>query len=86
MKTLESFFKEVEQWFADGGVGNLVVFRSPRSQFVDCIYEETIKLFELDRDARALVEAVFEFFDAEKMEFYRNSDGDPDRVKVTRRG
>jgi hypothetical protein len=86
MKDLERMFADIKEWFNEGGVGNIVIFRSPRASQVDCIYEETIKLFELDRDARGLVEAVFELFDAEKMEFYRSPHGDPDRIKVTRRG
>jgi len=85
MKTLEAAIKDIEEWFVDG-VGNITIFKAPRAQHVDCVYEETIKLFELDRDARSLVEAVFEFFDAERMEFYRNGSGDPDRLKIVRRG
>ena len=85
MKSFEEMVKELNEWFEDG-VGNVTIFRAPRAQNVDCVYEETIKLFELDREIRGLVEAVFEVFDADKMEFFRNGEGDPDRVRITRRG
>jgi hypothetical protein len=86
MKDLEVMIDEIRDWYNNGGVGNVLMFRSPRASQVDCIYEETIKLFELDRESRGLVDAVFEVFDAEKMEFYRSPNGQPDRVKITRRG
>lgn len=86
MKTLEEQIEDLREWFEDGCVGNVIVFRSPRASLVDSIVEETIKLNELDRDARALVEQVFALFDCERMEFFRNGKGDPDRVKVVRRG
>lgn len=86
MKTLVEMIKDIEEWFELGGVGNIVIFRSPRANYVDSIYEETIKLFEMDHEAQELVRRVFDLFGAEKMEFFRNSDGDPDRVKVIRRG
>lgn len=86
MKNLESMIKDIEEWYEDGCVGNVTVFRSPKAKYVDAIYEETIKLFELDRESRDLVEKVFDIFGAERMEFYRNSDGEPDRVKIVRRG
>ncbi|MBU1778019.1 MAG: hypothetical protein KJ899_15445 [Gammaproteobacteria bacterium] len=85
MKSCDEMVKELIEWFEDG-VGNVTIFRAPRAQHVDCVYEETIKLFELDREIRGLVEAVFEVFDADKMEFFRNGNGDPDRVRITRRG
>ncbi len=85
MKSFEAMIKELSEWFEDG-VGNVTVFRAPRSQYVDCVYEETIKLFELDRETRGLVEAIFEVFGADKMEFFRDGEGNPDRVRITRRG
>ena len=85
-KTIEEQMAEVREWFDDGCVGNLLIFRSPHANHVDSIIEETIKLHELDTPTRALVEQVFELFDSERMEFYRDKDGYPDRVKVVRRG
>ena len=85
MKTLDEMIREIEDWFDDGGVGNILIFRSPHANHVDRVYEETIKLHEMDTPTRALVEQVFELFDSERMEFFRDKQGYPDRVKITRR-
>lgn len=74
------------QWFDDGCVGNLVMFRSPRSSHVDCVIEETIKLREFAKEDQKLVLSVFDILDSEKVEMFRDKFGNPDRVKVIRRG
>lgn len=85
-KTIDQQIKELQEWYDEGSVGSIVIFRSPRANYVDSIVEETIKLHELDSSARALIESVFELFDTERMEFFRDKDGYPDRVKIVRRG
>lgn len=85
-KTIDEQIEDLRDWFDDGCVGNMTIFRSPRAKHVDSIIEETIKLGEMDTPTRALVEQVFELFDTERMEFFRDKDGYPDRVKIVRRG
>jgi hypothetical protein len=73
-------------WFDDGCVGNIMFYRSPRANNVDCVVEETIKLREFEAAERGDVERVFNVLQAERIELYRNGTGEPDRVKVIRRG
>lgn len=85
MKTLEQGLESIRNWYRDECVGNLVIFRAPRSQNVDIVGEQTIKLRELDKETQDAVWKVFDLLDSERMEFYRDRDGRPDRVKVTKR-
>jgi hypothetical protein len=85
MKTIDEQLDEVREWHDSGATGNVIIFRSPHATKVDAIYEETIKMHELDTPTRALVEQVFELFDSERMEFFRDKNGYPDRVKIVRR-
>jgi hypothetical protein len=85
MMTRKEAVEHFCQWFDDGCIGNVFYFRSPRAAHVDSVVEETVKLKEFDMATRDAVERVFDLLDAEKMEFFRNRDGNPDRVKFTRR-
>ena len=73
------------RWFDNDCVGNITFFRSPRAKHVDAVVEETIKMREFSREDVELVNGVFDALQSEKMEFYRDKDGYPDRVKVIRR-
>lgn len=85
MKTLSQLFSTIQTWYDDDCVGNIVVFRAPRSQNVDVVGEQTIKLREMDKETRETVWRVFDLLDAERIELYKDKDGRPDRVKVVRR-
>ena len=85
MKTLEQILDSVRRWHADDCVGNVTLFRAPRSQNMDMIGEQTIKLREMDEEVKTAVRKVFSLLDAEKIEMFRDKDGYPDRVKVMRR-
>ena len=85
MKNIRELHEEIDGWYSDGAVGNLTVFRAPRSRSVDVICEEVIKLREMDRETQAAVNKVFDLFQSEKVEMFLDKNGYPDRVKVVRR-
>jgi hypothetical protein len=83
--TIDEALGKIRNWYDDDMVGNLIVFRAPRSQNVDVIAEETIKLFEMDREAQELVRKLFSLFGSDKLEVAPDKNGYPDRIKVVRR-
>ena len=85
MKTLDSALKLISRWHGEGCVGNLVVFRAPRSQNVDIVGEQTIKMRELDRETQETIRNLFSLVDSEKIELFRDKDGIPDRIRIVRR-
>jgi uncharacterized protein YeeX (DUF496 family) len=85
MMTIEESHKKLQQWYDNGCVGNITVFRAPRSDYVDMIGETTIKMFELDEESRDVVRKVFDVLDSEKIELFKDRDGNPDRARVVRR-
>jgi hypothetical protein len=85
MKTLEQLFVEVRQWHNNDCVGNLTIFRAPRSEMVDVVGEQVIKLREMDQEAHDAVCKVFDLFDSERVELFRDKEGYPDRIKIIRR-
>jgi hypothetical protein len=85
MMTIDQAHKELQRWYDDGCVGNLTIFRAPRSKNVDMVAEETVKLFEMDREAQELMHELFSTFGTEKLEAVCNKNGDPDRVTIVRR-
>lgn len=73
------------RWIDDGCVGNIRFFRAPRANHVDAVVEETIKMREFSEEDKNQITLVFDALESEKMEFYRDKDGYPDRVKIVRR-
>ena len=85
MKTREEAHAALDRWMDEDIVGNLVFFRAPRSQLVDCVIEQTIKAREMDVRTRAAFENFFSCYGtAVRGEFHRDADGNPDRVKIVR--
>jgi hypothetical protein len=85
MLTIEKAHTEIQRWYDNGCVGNLTIFRAPKSDYVDIIGEETVKLFEMDDETKAAVRKTFELLDSEKIELFRDRNGYPDRARVVRR-
>ena len=85
MKTRAEAHDALDRWIDEDVVGNLVFFRAPHSDLVDCVTESTVKAREMDSDTRAAFEQFMSMYpDASKGEFWRNAKGEPDRVKVVR--
>ena len=85
MMSIEKAHKELQRWYDENAVGNLVIFRAPKSDYVDIIGESTIKLFEMDEETKESVRKTFDLLDSEKIELFRDRNGYPDRAKVIRR-
>jgi len=85
MMQIDEALDKVKQWFDSGCIGNLIIFRAPRSTYVDMIAEEVTKIHEMDRQSQDLVRDLFETFDTEKLEAYRDKNGYADRIKTIRR-
>ncbi len=85
MMSIEKAHAELQAWYDDDCVGNLKIFRAPRSGYVDMIGEQTIKMKEMDREQRASMVAIFDSLDSEQMEIFKDKHGNPDRAKTVRR-
>ena len=85
MMTIEAAHAELQAWYDDECVGNLKIFRAPRSGYVDMIGEQTIKLKEMDHETRDNVHGVFDNLDSEHVELFKDKHGNPDRAKIVRR-
>jgi len=85
MKTRDEAHAALDRWIDEDNVGNLLYFRAPHSEMVDCVSETTIKVREMDRDTQdAFGVFMSRYPDASKGEFWRNARGEPDRVKIVR--
>lgn len=85
MKSLQEVHKDIADWHADDCVGNLTIFKAPRSDKMDIICEQVIKLREMDRETQNAVRVLFDLVDSERVELFRDKNGYPDRIKVIRR-
>jgi len=74
----------LEDFLRSNRSGNIMFFSPPRSDVFDCFVEETVKLHEMADDERAACLAVFDAFSAQRVEMFRDKQGNPDRIKVTR--
>ena len=83
MKTRAEAHAALDYWIDNDIVGNMVFFRAPHSDSVDCVCERTIKTREMDIPTRtAFVNLISRFPNAVRGEFFLNANGEPDRVKV----
>ncbi|KKN79027.1 hypothetical protein LCGC14_0345030 [marine sediment metagenome] len=85
MKTIEEVHNAVDEWFGDDMVGNLIIYRAPNSQGAECILEEVVKAREMKPTTRAALEMLMDDLNIERGEMWRDKEGNPDRVRGTRR-
>ena len=85
MKSLEQVHKTVDKWWRDGLVGNLIIYRAPGASTADCIIERVVKCREMAPEIKAALEFVMDELGIERGEVIRDGQGNPDRVKLTRR-
>lgn len=82
MKTRAEAHAALDRWIDEDIVGNLLYFRAPHSDRVDCVSESTIKAREMDEQTRkAFFTLMDRFPNASRGEFFRNAKGEPDRIK-----
>ena len=85
MKSLREVHALVDRWWDEGLVGNLIIYRAPGASTADCIIERVVKCREMKPEVRAALELVMDELGVERGEIVRDSKGDPDRIKLTRR-
>jgi hypothetical protein len=85
MKSEEQCVISFRKWLRNGVVGNIIFYHAPNSEEADCIVEQVIKAREMKPEVRAAFEFLLDELGAERGEFFRDKDGKPDRVRVTRR-
>lgn len=85
MKTQKQIHDTLDKWWEAGSVGNLIIYRAPNSSYADCIIEKVVKVREMDPTTAAALKMFMDDLDIERGEIVRDKDGNPDRVKLTRR-
>jgi hypothetical protein len=85
MKTRAQIHDTLDEWWEAGNVGNLIIYRAPHAEHADCIIEKVVKAREMPVQTRAAFKMWMDDLQVERGEVARNADGDPDRVKLTRR-
>lgn len=85
MKSKEQLMDSVIKWWDAGMVGNLILYRAPGAQSGDSIIERVVKVREMEPHVRAAFEMFMDELEIDRGEVCRNSKGEPDRVKLTRR-
>lgn len=85
MKTKANAAAEFQRWIDSGRIGNLIVYHPPGSDMCDFIEEVVIKVREMPPDVAASFLTFMDALNIERGEVFRDKDGRPDRVKLTRR-
>ena len=85
MKTRAEVHKVVDKWWDKDMVGNLIIYRAPHTNEAECIVEMVIKKREMPIEVQAAFEMFMDELGVERGEVVRDKDGNPDRVKLTRK-
>ena len=85
MKDLKQIHDTVDKWWEAGSVGNLIIYRAPNSEHAECIIEKVVKTREMQPTTAASFGIFMDDLGIERGEIVRDKDGNPDRVKLTRR-
>ena len=85
MKSKVEVHQMLDKWWDKGLVGNLIIYRAPGASTADCIIERVVKCREMTPEIRAAFEMFMDDLGIERGEIVRDSKGNPDRVKLTRR-
>jgi len=85
MKTREQIHDTVDKWWEAGNVGNLIIYRAPNSAYAEAIIEKVVKVREMEPTTAAAFGMFMDDLEIERGEVVRDKDGNPDRVKLTRR-
>ena len=85
MKSREEMHLALDDWWGNDTVGNIIMYRAPGAKFGDVILEHVVKLREMKPEVRAAVEFIMDELGIERGELFRNKQGEPDRIKITRR-
>ena len=84
MISIDRAHEILEEWFHGKQVGNIIFSHSHNRSSIVAVKERVIKTHEMPEAVRDLVSVSFSALECDKVEMYRNSDGECDRVKVSR--
>jgi len=85
MKTRKQLHATLDKWWEAKNVGNLIIYRAPNSDQAECIIEKVVKTREMQPTTAAAFGMWMDDLGVERGEVVRDKDGNPDRVKLTRR-
>jgi hypothetical protein len=85
MRTLEATIEAIKAWHHSDSVGNLIFYRYPGAQLIETIEERVVKVKEMEPEVSEAFILFMDKLGIERGEIFRNSKGEPDRVKLTRR-
>jgi hypothetical protein len=85
MKTKSQTIGCFTKWFENNTVGNMVIYHAPNSSECEVIIEQVVKAREMKPEVRAAFEFLMDELGIERGEVFRDKDGKPDRIKLTRR-
>ena len=85
MRTREEVHEIVDEWINDEMTGNIIIYHAPHSGGYEAIIEQVVKVREMEPTTRAAFGMFMDDLNIERGEVVRNKDGEPDRVKLTRR-
>lgn len=85
MKSEEDAVRSFRKWYRNNTVGLLTFYHAPNAKECDCIIERVVKAREMKPEVRAAFEFLMDELGIEKGEMHRNANGQPDRIKYTRR-
>ena len=85
MRTKEEVHEILDEWMDSEAVGNIMFYHAPQSNGYEAIIEKTVKAREMHLTTRAAFEMFMDDMEIERGTVFRNKDGEPDRVTLTRR-
>lgn len=85
MKSETECIESFRDWFRTNTVGNLIIYHAPNSPECEVILEQVVKTREMRPEVRAAFEFLMDELQIERGEMWRNADGKPDRIKLTKR-
>lgn len=85
MKSEEECVVVLRKWFDEDITGNIIFYHSPHSGGAEAIIEQVIKVREMEPTTRAAFGMLMDDLGVERGEVFRDKDGNPDRIKLTRR-
>jgi hypothetical protein len=85
MKTKAEIHAVVDKWWDQNIVGNLILYRAPHTNEAEAIIEQVVKKREMSIEIQAAFEMFMDELGIERGEIVRDKNGNPDRVKLTKR-
>ncbi len=84
MKTKEEAKQIFEEWLNSDEVGELCVYKPPKSELVSIMFQEVLKSYEMDKTTAAHFDSFMKSIGCLRGEVFCNSNGEPDRIKYVR--